>query len=64
MCFMIGCPQHDVELLLLAVQHCGFQLRSDDAERLKVLIGTIEAKALAAGSGGLSARMEVGSGFG
>jgi hypothetical protein len=57
-----ACPvvdlQWDVELLLLALQHCGFHLRSEDPDRLKGLLSTIEAKSVSGKATG-SVRLEV-----
>ncbi len=50
--------QGDIELLLLAFQHCGFQLRSDDPDRVRALMVSIEGKAREQ-VGISSARMEV-----
>jgi nucleolar MIF4G domain-containing protein 1 len=39
------CGELEVELLLLLLQHCGFQLRSDDPDALKQVVQLVSVKA-------------------
>lgn len=53
--------QWDVEVLLLAFQHCAFHLRGEDSERLKGILSRIEEKSRVAAGGTVPVRLEVRS---